>query len=223
MNLFWLHPNIRLCVYLYCDAHVVKMLLESTQLMNNVYHVYGQPSLINYRFCHQGHPCTIWTAQSLRHFQRVGQLALAIAREYFRRYQKHHKCWRKVMLMLSQPPTFREHQKPAFKPTTTLASMGPFDDVPLCFGEHTQFFHKNACVAYRRYYLWKIVQVPKCRQWNLSKMHVGHMRALLACDTMLPMEPPSCAMPKRVDMPGAVRKMPVKKKMRLAPKPEPLA
>ena len=175
MNLFWLHADWRTCVFLYSDVHTYKMLLEATQLMSNAYTYYGGTGV--YKPTHRHHPCAIWTAQSARHFRHVGMLARHLAMEYHRRYHRVHKCWSKVMYMLAHPPAFRLEGRPAFLETTVLATMGDFDDVPLCMD--AKYHHRLATVAYRRYYMHKILRVPRCQQWMQRKRCPGHARALL--------------------------------------------
>jgi hypothetical protein len=39
MNIFYLHPNPEVCAKHHCDKHVVKMTLETAQLLSTVPHV----------------------------------------------------------------------------------------------------------------------------------------------------------------------------------------
>ena len=43
--------------------------------------------------------------------------------------------------------------------------------VPLCMPP--QFYHPNACVAYCNYYLQKLIDLPKCRQWRRHRNNVA--------------------------------------------------
>ena len=177
MNLFWLHENLRMCVDLYSDVHTYKMLLEATQLLSNAYYFYGETGV--YKKTHARHPCSIWAAQSPAHFDKVAALAAHLAKEYFRRYHKVHKCWAKVMHMRSHPPTFDACDPPAFSEGTVFGTMGAFSDVPLCMD--ARYHASSATVAYRKYYLHKIIRVPRCRQWKKRKTCENHAKYLLYC------------------------------------------
>ena len=169
MNLFWIRAAFL------ADCHVVKMPLEYAQLLSTTYYFYEQIPPSGYKKTHAGHPCTIWTAQSARHWHTVAQLAFAALREYTRRFGRVHKCWFKIAAMVRCPPVF--HGKPpCFKPETKLAEMGDFIDVPLCMPK--TFHHPRATVAYAQYYLNKLRTVPKCARWNRDDRRFMHFAAV---------------------------------------------
>lgn len=170
MNLFWLRAAFL------ADTHVVKMSLEYTQLLSTAYHLHGQIPPSNYKAAHKAHPCAIWTAQSINHWLAVAQLAYDTMREYTKRFHKVHKCFPKLCLMLLKKPVFGK--PPAFKDTTVLAQLGPFHDVPLCM--EPQFHHRNAAVAYHRYYLHKLHTVKNCARWNRKQHRFMHYAAVIS-------------------------------------------
>ena len=165
MNIFWLHTNGRVMALLHADAHAVKMILEIAQLCSNVYYHYMQGSVECkvYKKTHAHHPMSVFVCQNKRNFVLAARRGLAIAREYTRRFGKTHKCEAVLTGMLECPPDFSVCPPPAYSDTTVLAQYGMYT-VPLCMPE--EFHHHNACVAYTRYYLNKLLTVPRLRRWN---------------------------------------------------------
>lgn len=82
MNIFYLDPDPVIAAQMQCDKHVVKMVLETAQILSTVL---GGP----YKPTHMHHPSVIWASTqiewTLRHF--VGLLD-----EYKFRYDREHKC-----------------------------------------------------------------------------------------------------------------------------------
>ena len=70
------------------------MILETTQLLNNALIVNSKSYAKNpiYRPTHLNHPCTLWAAKSMRNFDWLLDLGLALCREYTYRYRRAHKC-----------------------------------------------------------------------------------------------------------------------------------
>lgn len=172
MNLFWMPAALM------ADCHVVKMPLEYAQLLSNAYYVYDQAPPSTYRQTHTKHPCSIFTAQSMRHWMAVAKLAFAVLREYTRRFGKIHKCWFAIAQMIRQPPDFCA-PPPPFGPQTVLGCISvsdmtrclgdsmysySFDDVPLCM--EPEFHHERACTAYAKYYVYKLRTIKRCERWN---------------------------------------------------------
>lgn len=92
MNIFVLDNDISKCAQAHVDKHCVKMILESTQLLNNAL-IANDPSYQPvYRQTHKNHPCSLWASQSLANFDWLLELALSLCHEYSYRYGKIHKC-----------------------------------------------------------------------------------------------------------------------------------
>lgn len=92
MNIFFLDFDTKKCATYHCDKHVVKMILETAQLLCGVHHV-TQPNLteIPYKLSHKNHPCAIWSRESLSNYLYLCDLGLELCREYTYRYGKRHK------------------------------------------------------------------------------------------------------------------------------------
>jgi hypothetical protein len=91
MNIFLLDLDIDCCARYHCDQHVVKMILESAQLLCTGLSLHGIDEL-PYRPTHPGHPCALWVAESYDNFRWLTRLALALNSEYryrFRRERDH--------------------------------------------------------------------------------------------------------------------------------------
>jgi len=92
MNIFALDSDPVLAAKYHCDKHVVKMILETVQLLSNcVYYPPRQGNTQTYRHSHLKHPCTIWVFESKLNFEWLYELGMELSAEYQRRYQKIHK------------------------------------------------------------------------------------------------------------------------------------
>lgn len=107
MNIFVLDTDPRIAATYHCDQHVVKMILESAQMLCTVSHQHGTPA--PYRPTHSKHPCTLWIAQSKSNWHWLVALAAGLNDEYKLRYGhiNDHKSW-KVITQLACPPTLPE-------------------------------------------------------------------------------------------------------------------
>jgi len=94
MNIFVLDIDVIKCARYHNNRHCVKMILETTQLLNNALiknnAQYAQQPI--YKQTHQNHPASIWCSSSLSNFQWLTDLGLALCEEYTYRYNKIHKC-----------------------------------------------------------------------------------------------------------------------------------
>jgi len=92
MNIFILDADVVKCAQYHLDKHCVKMILETTQLLNNARIINDTNYNPIYRPTHLKHPCSIWTSESLDNFKWLTELGLALCEEYTFRYSKIHKC-----------------------------------------------------------------------------------------------------------------------------------
>ena len=93
MNIFVLDNDIEKCAQYHCDKHVVKMILESAQMLSAALRLNG----INqgYQVTHKNHPCTKWTRESLSNWNWLQSLSTALNHEYKFRFdrQTNHKSY----------------------------------------------------------------------------------------------------------------------------------
>jgi hypothetical protein len=71
-----------------CDKHVVKMCLETAQMLCAAFEQGEAP----YRRTHYNHPCTVWARTSPENYEWLLRHGFALCGEYYQRYGKHHKC-----------------------------------------------------------------------------------------------------------------------------------
>ena len=86
MNIFVLDLDPVIAAQSLVDRHVVKMCLETAQLLCSVY----VPNSAPYKVTHYNHPCNIWARKSLSNYNWLIAHGLAIADEYTFRYNKDH-------------------------------------------------------------------------------------------------------------------------------------
>ena len=88
MNIFVLDDNIEHCAIYHCDKHVVKMTLETAQLLCSPF----EPGKAPYKRTHYNHPCAKWARESISNYEWLVEFGYFIAQEYTHRYNKIHKC-----------------------------------------------------------------------------------------------------------------------------------
>ena len=86
MNIFVLDRDIEKCAEYHCDQHVVKMILESVQLLCTALNKKGIRT--PYKSTHIHHPCVLWVEQSFANFLWLKGLATALNHEYRFRFDK---------------------------------------------------------------------------------------------------------------------------------------
>lgn len=113
MNIFALDKNpIRAARY-HVDRHVVKMILEYSQLLSTAHRILDgteheflsktgrrttawklgdDRDFILYKATHKNHPSAIWARGSSGNYEWLHDLLVAVCEEYTRRYGKIHKC-----------------------------------------------------------------------------------------------------------------------------------
>lgn len=90
MNIFYLSYDIEENVRFHCDKHVVKMILESAQMLCAIQHLTGNPD-VPYKLTHKNHPCTLWAMSSIENYAYLYSLAVLLGEEYTYRYGRVHK------------------------------------------------------------------------------------------------------------------------------------
>ena len=66
MNVFILDYDVCKIPELMCDQHIVKMILETAQLLCSAHHVVDPMNTnIPYKLTHVNHPCAVWTRGSV--------------------------------------------------------------------------------------------------------------------------------------------------------------
>ena len=103
MNIFYLDSCPREAARMQCDKHVVKMILETAQLLSTAHHELDGESPA-YKPTHKNHPSAVWVRNSLQHYAWTVSHLYELGREYKRRYGKTHKTIREHLMSLRRPP-----------------------------------------------------------------------------------------------------------------------
>jgi hypothetical protein len=155
MNIFFLHPNARRCARWHCNKHVVKMILETTQLLYTAHWVLEMeenrlPSfkdaplqkssgIRGYLSIHNPkHPSAIWTRASKEHYEWLCSLGMELCKEFTFRFKKTHSCKEHLVWLTANIPR-------------TLVSNGWKD--PPCAMPTEYRISKNVVSCYRLYYV----------------------------------------------------------------------
>lgn len=107
MNIFYLHKDPREAARLQYNKHVVKMILESAQMLCTAHHCYGdkwQKENVPYKQAHLNHPSTVWARRSKATYMWLFKHMMGLGYEYWLRYGKQHLSISKCSMFLSKPP-----------------------------------------------------------------------------------------------------------------------
>jgi len=125
VNIFYVDSDPAIAARSLVDKHVVKMVLESAQLLSTAHRVLDGREVaaktesgrnvkrwvlddardnIIYTATHVNHPSAIWCRQSIENYTWLVDHMYALMDEYTHRYQKTHKCYGEIAYMLSSPP-----------------------------------------------------------------------------------------------------------------------
>jgi hypothetical protein len=87
MNIFVLDECPIKAAQMQCDKHVVKMILETAQLLCSIFPNGEAP----YKRTHYNHPCAKWTREKAQNYYWLIVHGQALCEEYAHRYGKYHK------------------------------------------------------------------------------------------------------------------------------------
>lgn len=125
MNIFYLDKDPKLAAQYHCDKHVVKMILESAQLLSTAHRVLDgvQGHYISagnrkikqwtlsdwrenllYKTAHYNHPCAVWVRISSENYMWLYHLFMELCIEFRNRYHKIHLSEEKLADVLSYLP-----------------------------------------------------------------------------------------------------------------------
>lgn len=125
MNIFYIDNDPYQAAEWMVDRHVVKMILESAQLLSTAHrildgdqkyyqnnkgktkffwHLNDAREPVLYKETHINHPSAVWARQSVENYSWLVEHFFALMREYTYRYNKKHKCEGELSYMLQSPP-----------------------------------------------------------------------------------------------------------------------
>ena len=138
LNIFYLHESPTTAAEYMCNKHVVKMILESAQLLCTAHHTCPsnaeRPEKF-YKKTHVNHPSAIWARTSKDNYLWLTAHANALLSEYTHRYEKQHASTSVIDWCSTNIPN--------------IPDLG-FTDMPQCMPE--EYKTDNPVIAYRDYY-----------------------------------------------------------------------
>ena len=138
MNIFYLDKNPKVAAQMMCDKHVVKMILESAQMLSTA--LDGDKKADSrglYKMAHKNHPSTIWVRASSENYRWLWKHFDALLKEYTHRYGKHHATERLRNVL--------------FMPPLNIDIHAPFTEPPQCMPEICK--GEDTVLAYQNYYI----------------------------------------------------------------------
>jgi len=151
MNIFYLSTNADECARYHCDKHVVKMILETAQMLSTAHRVLDGDELADekklYKKVHVNHPSTKWVRKSYANYLWAYDLLYSLCKEYTFRYNKYHKVQRSGLLtmLMAVPDAFgTDHWKFHILVDSHTAP-------PMCMPDQYKV-EGDPVAAYRRYY-----------------------------------------------------------------------
>jgi hypothetical protein len=95
MNIFYLDPSPTISAIYQPDKMLVKMVLESAQMLSTAHRVLDgeekSDELNLYKKTHENHPCNVWVRESGGNYLWLYYHFIALGNEYQYRYDKEHK------------------------------------------------------------------------------------------------------------------------------------
>jgi hypothetical protein len=151
MNIFYLSDNPVQAAEWMVDKHVVKMILESAQLLSTahrlldgqeiqleinflddddkiiktrkkkVWRLHDSREHVVYSATHINHPSAVWARSSIENYNWLVDHFFALMQEYTYRYEKKHKCYGEISATLASPPKNLQE----YDMTTMPSAMAP--------------------------------------------------------------------------------------------------
>jgi hypothetical protein len=169
MNIFYIHTDPIIAAQAMTDKHVVKMILESAQLLSTAHRALDGQEFIQlsksgarlrkwnhpdahmdatlYKSTHLNHPSGIWVRQSADNYMWLYKHFIGLSEEYYQRYGKRHASELLLSGLLSNPPKNIPH----IGPTSMLVAITDTKwHVP-----------NNPLQSYRNYYIGEKLKTPK--------------------------------------------------------------
>jgi hypothetical protein len=142
MNIFYLDESPVRAAKLQCDQHVVKMILESAQLLSTAHHELDGTSPA-YKPTHKNHPSAIWARSGRRQYRWLYDHMMALGDEYTRRYGKVHL-------------TIQKHSETLREPPKAMPLLTDWSEPPQCMPDECK--RDSAVEGYFTYYKYKANQ-----------------------------------------------------------------
>lgn len=184
MNIFYLTHDPKLCAQYHCDSHVVKMVLEYSQLLSAAHRILDGEQRIKYNnrgrastqyilpderdeklygVTHENHPSTIWARSKSGNYNWLHSLLVETCLEYEYRYERVHQSKREgiVDLLAKLPNNIK---------------IDDFEEPPNAMPDKYKIAG-DAITSYRNFYIaektkllkWKKREVPEWAAKSITK------------------------------------------------------
>ena len=175
LNIFYISDDPTQAAQWMVDKHVVKMILESAQLLSTAHRLLdgrvtaGKSKLgrnvkryilddgrepVLYSATHVNHPSAVWARTSVENYLWLADHFSALMDEYNYRYNKEHKCRGELSYMLMSPP----HNLREYDMTEMPCAMPDEYKVP---GDSVESYRNYYRVGKSHMHSWKNRQTPE--------------------------------------------------------------
>ncbi len=154
MNIFVLDSDPVIAGSYHCDKHVLKMIIESAQLLSNSHHQTGKVG--PYRLTHKNHPCTKWVMESISNYRWLVKMGKKLAEEYTSRYGKIHKVEEKIKYLEFNEPNLPDNVLTKFKQAMP-----------------NEYKNEDPVKAYRDYYIYEKSRFAKWKNNNVPGWYIN--------------------------------------------------
>ena len=151
MNIFFLDKDPSTCAKYHCDKHVVKMILETGQMLSTAYQKHYGLKEDLYKPAYPNHPMTKWVGDSGGNFSFTIKLFDCLLSEYKNRYNKTHKTSRIITLLKNKYLKWHNIK-------------GKLTTPPLCMPD--EYKSKDYVTSYKNYYIGEKIHFAK---YNFSE------------------------------------------------------
>jgi hypothetical protein len=149
MNIFYIHEDPTVAPKMMTDKHIVKMILESAQMLSTAHRVLdGEDSLPVYKQAYVNHPSTKWVRQSTKNYAWLYSHFIALSLEYSARYKgRVHSTYAKLHEHLANFPKNLQD--------------GKFTQPPCAMPDIYKVSDRDHIMNYRLYYLKEKIKTEK--------------------------------------------------------------
>ena len=148
MNIFYLDRDPVVAAQMMCDKHVVKMILESAQMLSTAHRVLNGDAKADsrglYKMVHKNHPCSKWVRECDANYEWLWNHMDALMKEYTHRYGKKHATERLIHELWKVPSNI---------------PYGDFTEPPQCMPPYCK--GQDTVESYRTYYILEKISFAK--------------------------------------------------------------
>lgn len=177
MNIFVLDSSPSMAAKYMCDKHIVKMILESCQLMSTAHRVLDgvkkqvitpknrkyttyimeDPKIdaFLYKSTMINHPCTIWTRESSVNYHWLAYHTVCLTSEYTARYNKIHSSEDLAYWLLKNKPK----------------NINDKGLTPFALAMPEEYKCENTVLSYRNYYINEKSRFAKWKNGNIPNWY----------------------------------------------------